>query len=190
MDNNHYVEKTTKDAPTLANPKPPYSRDLAAVIEGLEDAYSLIDLSVKDRIDTNHLSEKPFRWSENDVGEHMVIVDISGQFGGDCVVELSLNYLNGDTIEFEISKVILLDKDANGCLIIADEQQFENECIINLNRREIITSDQLFRMSRFVYGEFGAPDYKDFWLYALVQFWVFYHPLLQDGRNAALETTH
>ena len=160
-------------------------KQLAADIRRKKDDYSRIEHDYSGVVDINQPSTVPFRWEEKDVGKEMVIMDEFGQFGDQRIVELTLTYCDDMTIEFQIDKITLIDISSNDEFKIIDQEEFQSGGSVRLKRGEIITGEQLGQMSDFVYGTYGAPDYKDFSLYALVQYWAHHHVLVQNLYHAA-----
>lgn len=160
-------------------------KQLAADISRKKDDYSLIEHDYYGVVDVNQPSTVPFRWEEEDVGKEMVIVDELGQFGDQRVVELTLTCCDDEIIEFQIDKVTLIDIGSDYQFKVVDQEEFQSGGIVRLKRGEIITGEKLSQMSEFVYGPNGAPDYKEFSLYALVQYWVHHHALVQNLHHAA-----
>lgn len=175
--NNYYDEHNIEINPHI------FDIDLlAADIRRKGDRYSLIENTYEGIVDINQPLNKPFRWTQEDIGKEMVIVDQLGLFGGhQRVIELTLTNLNERTAEFTIDQVTMIN-------INFDTDQFEifgqetlqPECILRINSDEIVSSDQLNQMSDFVYGPYGAPDYKDFSLFALIQYWAHHCYIVQQ----------
>ncbi|WP_162653318.1 hypothetical protein [Lentilitoribacter sp. Alg239-R112] len=182
MNNENNAKKNQWIEKMMAKRKASFDyKQLAADIRRKKDDYSLIEDNYNGVIDINEPTTVPFRWGQEDVGKEMVIVDEFGLFGHQSVVELTLTYLKDDTIEFAIDKVTLIDTGTDDePFEIEDQEAFECGGIVRLKRGEIITGEQLGQMSDFVYGHFGAPDHKDFSLYALVQYWAHHHVLVQN----------
>lgn len=157
---------------------------LAADIRRKKDDYSLIERGFAG-INIDLPSTAPFRWTPEDVGKEMVIVDESGQFGDQRVVELTLTYCKDDIIEFQIDRLTILDiYSSHERFQILDQEEFQSDRTISLKRGQIISSKQLCQMSEFVYGSFGAPDNWDFSLYGLIQYWAHHHVLVQNLHHA------
>lgn len=160
-------------------------KQLAADIRRKKDDYSLIQDNYNGVVDINKPTTVPFRWEQEDVGKEMVIADQVGLFGPQCIVELTLTSLDDDSVEFQIDRYTLIDIGSDDAFQIIDQDEFDCGGVVRIKRSEIITGDQLWRMSDFIYGPMGAPDYKEFSLYTLVQYWAHHHVLVQNLHDAA-----
>ena len=160
-------------------------KQLAADIRRKKDDYSLIEDNYNGVVDINKPTTVPLRWKQEDVGKEMVIVNEVGLFGPQCIVELTLTSLDEDGVEFQIDKYTLIDISADGAFQIIDQEEFDCGGVVRIKHSEIVSGELLGQMSEFVYGPYGAPDYKEFGLYALVQYWAHHHVLVQNLHQAA-----
>ncbi|MEP3199181.1 MAG: hypothetical protein ABJO57_14990 [Lentilitoribacter sp.] len=139
------------------------------------DLYSVIERDHIKLVDINKPSPHQFRWDPDGHTATNIIIDKSGYFGPKRLIEVEVGAHDEYRFEFDIQKVHVLNSVQDDCFEAVRREKELEHLTIQLCQGSNLSYSQLESISLLSDSHNIWEERPEFQIFALIQYWAFYH---------------